>query len=177
VKIAVVMILLMLLSACSIPASRHDGSVVNGTALRPSGKVLILGVRDGQEQGQDPAPGSGHALVAGIRKVLTEHSVPFSTLESVNLEDGYAEAKRNNFDYVMKSVITLWEDNATAWSGNGDKLKISVEVYDVRTRQLVAFGEHYRVGNGFTFLSGSPDRYIDESANGALSKMYGWTAH
>lgn len=84
------------------------------------------------------------------------------------------EASKLNFDYTMKCTITLWEDNATAWSGKGDKLEISVEVFDVKTKQLVGIASHYRVATGFTLVSGTPDRFMDECAEGALGKIYGW---
>jgi hypothetical protein len=92
----------------------------------------------------------------------------------VDLSSGLNEAQEANFDYVLKCVITLWQDNATAWSGNGDKLSISVELYDAKTRQLVAAASHRRVATGATFVSGSPDRFMSEVSTGALSQIYGW---
>jgi len=90
------------------------------------------------------------------------------------LEQGFADAERGGFTYVLKGTITHWEDNATAWSGKGDKLNISAELYDVRSRTLVAAATDKRTATGFTLVSGTPDRFMDEVANGALNQIYGW---
>ena len=116
----------------------------------------------------------GKGMVAALRKVLMEKAIPLSTSESTNLVQGYDEASRMGFDYVLKCVITEWEDNATAWSGKGDKLRISIELFDAKSKQLVAAGSHYRIATGFTLVSGSPDRFMDECATGALSQIFGW---
>ncbi len=113
-------------------------------------------------------------MVAALRNALMQRGIPLSTTESVSMTQGIEEAAKLNFDYVLKCAITEWEDNATAWSGKGDKLRISVEVFDVKTKQLVAGGSHYRIATGFTLSSGSPDRFMDECAYGALSQIYGW---
>jgi hypothetical protein len=138
------------------------------------GKVLILGIPNGQEQGQPEANGSGQGMASALRQALSAHGVPLSITETKDLTAGLDEAQKANFNYVLKCAITLWQDNATAWSGNGDKLTISVELYDAKSRQLVAAASHKRVATGATFVSGSPDRFMGEVAAGALSEIYGW---
>jgi hypothetical protein len=136
---------------------------------------MILSIADGQEQGQSIAHGSGQGMASAIRKVLASHNVPVSMTATSSLRDGIDEARRAGFGYTLKCTITLWEDNATAWSGNGDKLNISVEVYDSKSRELIGAATHKRVATGETLLPGSPDRFIDEVATGALGKIYGWS--
>jgi Domain of unknown function (DUF4823) len=163
------------LSGCSIPLSRADGGPVANHQVDPAARVLILNIADGQESGQSPAPGSGRGLVAALVKVMGAHSVQISTTTTADLSAGLGEAQKAGFDYVLKSTITLWEDNATAWSGNGDKLSIYVELYDSKSRELVAAATHRRVATGETLMPGSPDRFIDTVATGALGKIYGWS--
>lgn len=166
----------MALIGCSVPRSVKEGGPVSGHVVSAKNKVLLLNIADGQEQGQSPAIGSGQGLVAAMRKVLTSHGVPMSTTPSTSLSQGFDEASRAGFNYVMKTTITLWEDNATAWSGNGDKLSISVELYDATSHELLAAATHKRVATGATFVSGSPDRFMDEVSMGALGQIYGWPA-
>jgi len=113
-------------------------------------------------------------MVEALRKVLSTHQVPLSTTDSLTLGPAFDEAQKSKFDYVIRCTITLWEDNATAWSGSGDKLNIAVDVYDANTRQLVAAATHKRTATGATMVSGTPDRFMDEVAAGALGKIYGW---
>jgi hypothetical protein len=173
--IALLIVLCLPFAGCSIPRSIAEGGPLATKRVNPAGKVLILGIADGREQGQESAPGSGQGMVAALRKVLTAHGVPLSTTSTSSLPNGVDEARRGGFDYALKCTITLWEDNATAWSGNGDKLTISIELFDANSREAVAAATHRRVATGITFVSGSPDRFMDEVAAGALGKIYGWS--
>lgn len=163
------------MAGCSIPHSKSDGGPVGTYIVSPGDKVLVLNIADGQEQGQSPAPGSGQGMVDAIRRVLTAHAVPLSITESGSLDAGFDEARRIGARYVLKTTITLWEDNATAWSGKGDKLNISCQLYSANSHELLAASDHRRVATGFTFVSGTPDRFMDEVAFGALGKLYGWS--
>ncbi len=163
------------LAGCSIPLSKADGGPVANHAVDPAARVLILNVADGQEMDESPAPGSGRGLVAALGKVMSAHDIQISATATSDLSTGLAEAQRAGFAYALKSTITSWEDNATAWSGNGDKLTVYVELYDAKSHQLVAAATHKRVATGVTFMSGSPDRFLDEVAAGALGKIYGWS--
>lgn len=174
-KIVLAAVACVAVAGCSVPRSVKEGGPLAGQTVSAQKKVLVLAVTDGQEKGQDPAIGSGQAVVASVRKYLTMRGIPMSVSSSANTEQGIAEADAQGFDYVLKPTITLWEDNATAWSGNGDKLSISMELFDAHTHQLVAASTHKRVATGATFVSGTPDRFIDEVSNGALGKIYGWS--
>jgi hypothetical protein len=162
------------LSACSVPRSVKEGGTIPGQQVIPAKKVLVLAIKDGQEQGQPPAAGSGAGLAAALRKALVGHNIPVAVTADTTVEQGFADAARNDSAYVMQATITHWEDNATAWSGKGDQLFISVELYDTNTHELVAAATHKRTATGATFVSGAPDRFMDEVSVGALSKIYGW---
>jgi hypothetical protein len=174
-KITLLAIFCLCGAGCSIPRSIAEGGPTGNHSIDQSSKVMILSIADGQEQGQSIAYGSGQGMASAIRKVLASHNVPVSMTATSSLRDGIDEARRAGFDYTLKCTITLWEDNATAWSGNGDKLNISVEVYDSKSRELIGAATHKRVATGETLLPGSPDRFIDEVATGALGKIYGWS--
>jgi Domain of unknown function (DUF4823) len=174
-KITLLVVLCLCAAGCSIPRSLAEGGPIANHRVDPSSKVLILSIADGQEQGQERAPGSGQGMVSAIRKVLVAHGVPLSTTGTSALATGLDEARRGGFDYALKGTITLWEDNATAWSGNGDKLTLSLDLYDAKSRELIAASTHRRVATGATFVSGSPDRFMDEVSAGALDKIYAWS--
>lgn len=166
--------LLTTISACSIARSVPDGRVVSGQAINNKGEVLIMNIADGQEQGEPVAKGSGQAMVSAIKDVLLNHNVPVTTSQAIDLIPAFDEAEKVGSEYTLRCVITLWEDNATFWSGNGDKLRISLELYSSKQRKLVAKTGYYRVGTGFTFVSGTPQRFMGEAAEGALNRIYGW---
>lgn len=161
-------------SACSVPRSVKEGGIIPGQQVAPTKKVLLPAIKDGQEQGQEPAVGSGAGMASALRKVLVAHGVPVSITADSTVEQGFADAERTGSGYVLKATITHWEDNATAWSGKGDQLFVSVDLYDAGSHELVAAATHKRTATGATFVSGTPDRFMDEVSVGALSKVYGW---
>jgi hypothetical protein len=174
-NISLLVIFCLCAGGCSIPRSVAEGGPTANHRANPASKVLVLSIADGQDLGEGPAHGSGQGLVSAIRKVLVAHGVPLSTTPTWAVAAGLDEARRAGFAYALKGTITLWEDNATAWSGNGDKLTISLDLYDAKTRELVASSTHKRVGTGMTLISGSPDRFMDQVTAGALDKIYGWS--
>jgi hypothetical protein len=54
------------LSACSVPRSVKEGGTIPGQQVIPAKKVLVLAIKDGQEQGQPPAAGSGAGSLHGL---------------------------------------------------------------------------------------------------------------
>lgn len=113
-------------------------------------------------------------MVDAFRKVLAMHGIPMSVTADKSLTEGFADAERGGFTYVLKGTITHWEDNATAWSGKGDKLFVSAELYDAHTHTLIAAATDKRTATGLTFVSSTPDRFMDQVAVGTLSQIYGW---
>lgn len=167
---------LIFISGCSVPRSVKEGGTIPGQQIVPAKKVLILAIRDGQEQGELPAVGSGTGLASALRKALVAHNIPVAITADSSVEQGFADAERNGSSYVLKATITHWEDNATAWSGKGDELFIALELYDANSHELVGASTHKRTATGATLVSGTPDRFMDEVSVGALSKIYGWAS-
>jgi hypothetical protein len=166
--------LLVLFASCSAPRTRLVSEVVPGQAINQEGKFLILSCEDAQERGEDVAKGSSNALVSAVRDQMMRHSMKISITQSTALEAAYTEAKANSFDYLLRPVFTHWEDNATAWSMNGDKVGISLEVYDARTRAVLAAASYNRTATGATFVAGSPMRFIVEAAEKTLNQIFHW---
>src|SRR5262245_14014894 len=118
-------------SACALPVHETSGQLVPGITLSSSPRIVILEIGDGQERGQDATHGSGQAMMEALQQKLMSHGVAVQSVQSKDLEQGYNEATRIGFDYVLRGVFTNWEDNATAWSGNPDRAELSVEIFSV----------------------------------------------
>jgi hypothetical protein len=71
---------------CSALQSRRGA--ISGYQVNPAAKVLVLNIADGQEKGQEPAPGSGQGMIAALRTVLAAHGVPLSTSSTASLSIG-----------------------------------------------------------------------------------------
>jgi hypothetical protein len=76
--------------------------------------------------------------------------------------------------YVLKVVITDWEENATEWSGKPDSVAASAELYDSSSGELVAVASHSVKGSTTAWVAKTPDRFYPEIADNLLGRLFGW---
>jgi hypothetical protein len=163
----------LLLTACS--ANRTiEGAWLPGTELIPGASVLILPVGDGIERSDGPASGSGAAVTSSIRNQLIEHGFSPRVAESTRLSSALSEAEKLDFTYVLKGVLTEWEDNATEWSGKPDRAALSLELYEVQSERMVASSQ-YRIKGSVVSQFSQPDRFVPELVDNALGRIFNWT--
>jgi len=148
-------------------------ATIGGAAKLQSAKIVLLTVQDGKERGGDIGAGSGGNFTAAIRDALVLHGLSPLTSEKTSLAEGIQEARQLGYEYVLRAMITEWEDNATEWSGKKDSAALSVEIYDL-TPMLVASGTARKQGSSWAMSSKSPDRLVAEVTQACLAKAFGW---
>jgi len=171
--IAVAALALTALAGCATTRSSNV-VVVPGKLIPRGAKVYILKVADGQERHEGVAAGSGFAVATGLRDALFAQGFPPLLSDVSELEAGLSEAAGIGYEYVVRAAITEWEDNATAISTRPDRAALSVEVYDVARRELIATSRHEVASGHGDFKSRTPDRFIPELADFCLGSLFGW---
>lgn len=161
---------------CGCATTRSTtGQVAPGAKVAPGARVLIMRVPDVVEKGEGTVGGSGEAVTAAVRDDLMAHGYPVVTSDKSTLPDAFGEAMSLDAAYVLRGAIAEWQDNATEWSSNPDKVALSLELYEVSTKQLVATGGHRVAGQAMTFATGqTPMRFVPEMADHSLAKIFGW---
>ena len=161
------------LAACS--ATRNSSvAVVPGKLVAPGSRVYLTAVVDGTERGGDVAAGSGFATAVGLRDALLRQGLPPLLGDGADINAGLDEASRLGYPYLVRGAITEWEDNATPVSTRPDRAGLSVELYDVATRELIATSTHQVEGARGDYASRTPDRFISELADTCLGTLFGW---
>ena len=170
---ALVLSLLTLMSiACA--TSTTGGGVVPGQA-RPSlvgAKVLLIPVPDGAERKDGPAEGSGAAMTTSIRDAIIAAGGAPLVAEVSSLEAAFNQAKRVDYEFVLKAVFTEWEDNATAWSGRPDTAALSAELYDADQATLISTATQREKGTSSTMRSRTPDRFLTAIATAVVAQLF-----
>jgi hypothetical protein len=164
---------LTILSACSVTRTTR-GNLAPGAQIEKGSKVLVMSVADPYEKHKDPAHGSGAAVVAAIRDALMAHGFRPLTSKIEDLKSATSEAVQSACRYVLKAVVTEWEDNLTPWSGKPDSYELSVEIYSVPEGDLLGAATHRAVAPEFAGFERNPDRFIPEAVDFTLGKIFGW---
>jgi hypothetical protein len=131
-------------------------------------------VQDGIDKTEGQARGSGAALTGAFRDTLMSHGYVPTVGTGSSLEASLDEAQKMGFRYVLRGTITEWEDNVTEWSGNPDTAKVSVDLYDVATKEIVGGSTHRMVGSPVDLFHRSVDRFAPELADKSLGRILGW---
>jgi DNA-binding transcriptional regulator YiaG len=166
--------LLPLSIACASLQRTTTGQRISGWSPTPQSSVFLMPTPDAVERGEGVVGGSGANVNAALRDQLLAHQVKVAPTEKKSLREAIEEAASAGYLYVLKSTLTEWEDNATEWSANPDKASLSLELYAVETKQLVATGTHRVVGGTLELLPKPTNRFIPELADHALAKVFGW---
>jgi hypothetical protein len=135
---------------------------------------MIVPLVDVVEKGEGAVGGSGAEFTSSIRDNLLSHGVKLTIADGNGLKDAFDSAASLGYVYVLKGAITQWEDNATEWSTNPDRAGLSLELYDVASRQLVASAAHNMNGSSAALVSLSPHRFVPELVDHSLARIFGW---
>ena len=162
------------LVACT--ATRSSNVVVVPGKLVPRGaKVFVLAVADAQQRRKGAAAGSGLAVGVGLRDALFAQGFPPLLGDTSELEAGLTEASHLGYDYLVRSSMVQWEDNATQWNMNPDIATLSVALYDVSRRELVATSTHTVEGSPGDYRARTTDCFIPELVDHCLGTLFSWT--
>lgn len=159
----VLALVVLLTGSYAVAVPPPKGGWMNGKSLHRDFKLLVMSVADGAERQEGTALGSGAAIAASVRDYVVSQQMSAMVGDSVKLVDAFVEAERMGCGYVMKVVITEWEDNATAWSGKSDAVGISLEMYEVVGRELAATCSYRKKSSSFTLASNSPEQLIERT--------------
>ena len=109
-----------------------------------------------------------------FRDELMQKGIKIGVTEESAVAGATAAAKAKGLAYVLKIVITHWEENATEWSGKPDAVAASAELYDATSGELVAVASHSVKGSTSAMLARTPDRFYPEIADNILGRLFGW---
>jgi hypothetical protein len=107
--------------------------------------ILLSNVADGS--GADGVmAGSGDLIKTDISAEFLKRGYQVYESSTSDVQQLIAEAKSRNASYALAVHITIWEENATSWSGKRDHAGITLQLYDVDSGALRATSE--RTANG-----------------------------
>ncbi len=163
-----------LVLSCAGMQRKSTGEWLPGKALGSDHSVLLMRIPDAIEAGEGPAGGSGTALMSEIRELLLQKNIRLGISEETTVAGAAKSAREQGLAYVLKVVISQWEENATEWSGKPDVVGASAELYDSATGGLVAVASHKVTGSTSAWTSRTPDRFYPEIADNLLGRLFDW---
>ncbi len=91
--------------------------------------------------------------------------------QSQDVNEAFAEAERLGATHVLKGTITHWEDNATEWSANPDRVAFMLEVYGVAGRRFLGMVSREAEGSVLAASNESASRFLKNLAEQALEPV------
>jgi hypothetical protein len=159
------------LAGCGSTQVRGGG--VAGASIPAAGKVCYLPLADGHERGGDVVAGSGATMTAALRDELVSKGFDLAPLEPGGIASGLAEAQTLACDYLLHGEVTEWEDNATEWSGKGDSIGLSAELFRVGDGKVVSSASVRKKASAMAFVSRSPERFGEFVAASVVAQLFG----
>jgi hypothetical protein len=135
------------------------GGVMAGQHVATNRAVYVAPIKDVVDTDGDVAAGSGNLVSTCLRDELTERKIP-------------VVASPTGDCYVMRGTITHWEDHATEWNFSPDKVGMSLEMTDGRSRELVAEARAEVTSSALEFVHAEPDRLAPQLAREAIKRVY-----
>lgn len=142
-----------------------------GYELPPKPSFVVLAIADGQEHGQAPAGGTGREIQFLLLSRVMAFGFQANPSQSQDVNVAFAEGDRLGFTHVLKGTFTHWEDNATEWSGNPDRISFMVEVYAVDGRRFLGTVSRSAEGSVLAATNESTSRFLKELAIGTLEPI------
>lgn len=134
--------------------------------------TLVMRVPDAVERGEGRVGGSGQALTTQFLQAMAQRGIKTSVTDETDLDSAREQARERGLLYVMRAEFTIWEDNATAWSGNPDRCGASAELYSVKDGELVATASHNERASSATLVSSSPQRFYGPIVDALVGRLF-----
>lgn len=163
--------LMSVLAGC---ADSHDWTPQqNGSArIATSDRVLVSTPADG-EYGNHVYRSSGRNTAKIIYDAVSTKS-RYVRIGGVaeNFEDAVRQAQRADQDVLIFPTILHWEDRATEWSMNPDKVEIKVDVVNIRTGDVISSGVIKGSSGLATFGGDHPQDLLPEPVAEFVSSLF-----
>ena len=127
------MVLALLFTGC---ASYHDYAVSGGAGTLPTGAKIFIAQAPAFTTVKD-ADVARLATLALANAARKDHDQVEVAEACASREINLAEARKRQCTVMLQPLVLVWQDNATEWSGNPDRVEFNIEAVDVATgRQL-----------------------------------------
>jgi hypothetical protein len=158
----------MLFAASCASTTSTKALLMPGYKLPPKPSFVVVAVPDGQEHGQAAAGGTGRQMQFLIVKEVMRFGFPADPSQSLDVNAAFVHAAGVGATHVLKGTFTHWEDNATEWSGEADRVSFMLEVYAVDGRKFLGTVTEDATGEGLALTSKSATLLLPHLAARAL---------
>lgn len=108
-------------------------------------------------------------ITSNLRKYT---STVYQAQTLIQAPEAFEEAAAKEATYLLVPRIIHWEPRAAAWSMIAPEAKISITVYDVRSRERLVDKQLDIKGRTMTWVSQHIDRLVEELLPGLIDTLY-----
>ncbi|MEN8260666.1 MAG: DUF4823 domain-containing protein [Pseudomonadota bacterium] len=136
------------------------------------GRVIYVMLSPDGSYGNIQYNGSGRQLSMRVLEIVRQRYPLSQLIEISNELEAIRQTKARGATHLISPTIQHWEDRATAWSGFRDKVRISLKLIGLESRQVISASEFESRNNSITFLNTHPQDLLDEDFEEAVFALF-----
>lgn len=151
---------------------QYDKPTLESGPLKRDAGVYVCTPEDGW-YATTQYPNSGKSTARAIGIAFDRYASRMTIGGVCTDEECLDEVDAEQYGYVVCPTILHWENRATEWSALPDRIRIKIEVFDARSRLLVAQGSYAGKSKLATFGGDHPEDLLPEPTAEFVGHLYG----
>lgn len=168
-KLIISLILILIISGCASRDIRNiSGS--HGVRLDPKQSVYVSIPGEPSSDYQSAGQYVGTTIAGAFSKRGIRVSIASAP---ATFDANLATARSRNDGYLISSVITNWEHNATQWSFNPSTMGVRLTIIDVATGKQIRVDDIESQSSHLSFFGTDPKELLKDSLEDYVDDIYG----
>ncbi|MBI2928138.1 MAG: DUF4823 domain-containing protein [Verrucomicrobia bacterium] len=118
--------------------------------------------------------GSGELAASTLATLFSRYAARArKSVELTTVEQHLANARKDGFEFAVEGKIIRWDEEATEWSGAGDKLEMSISLLRVENGEVVSTTQLSGKSKWLTFGGDRVEHLLEQIGGKWVDALYG----
>ena len=167
----VCIVLITCICGCSSKYSYTSEKELSAKLIKGEG-VFVSVPEDGLYAGAE-YHNSGKMTANELESALMKYTSIIKISSSCKGQDCLSQIDTDKYSYYFEPSIVHWEERATEWSGQPDRIAVSISVYDTGSKELITSQKFSGTSKWGTLGGDHPQDLLRVPLSKCLKDLYG----